>query len=285
MFDDLNNLTDIDNAVGQNLDMVGNIVSLTRKDATSIIRKTSNTILTDDTYRQTLRYKMLKNSSNCCYEDIMEAVSLLWDTSNIIYKEPPDRPATVLLSLPTVSLDSIDPAVGRVLAIKPAGVSIIYMVWYWSVIPLYRYERFLVSKINLLWEFSFYELATKNTKRLNGEWLLDGSIPLNGELINVPVKMITHVISTAHSECLETKHISGLLFEGKENVVLGSAKSNIEIPRVSVADAKAEITVEIGCKNEISCSLVTKKDMWHLDGSQLLDGNRCLDAIEIKEVI
>lgn len=360
VFDDLNNLTDIDNAIGQNLDMVGNIVSLTRKDATAIIRRANDDVLTDDIYRQTLRYKILKNSSDCTYEDIMGAVSLLRDTRNIAYKEPPERPATVLLSIPTVSLDSIDPAVGRVLAIKSSGVAIIYTVGYWGTIPLYLYEKFFVPRMNLLWKVAFYDFAMKDVKKLNGAWLLDGSVFLNGALIEVPTRMKNHGISAAHSESIEMdciaissfasmdkislpktsirfevmeNHKILRLFDGTwnldgeymlneqqwyipsfmnmyigrlmnnehgkvsdvaarcvatndyESVLFCSAGNSTEIILEQSVNSRANIITEIDCKENISCSLVTKKNIWYLNGSQLLDGNRCLNAIEIKEVI
>lgn len=205
--DDLEKLTDIDTATGQNLDMVGNIVSLTRKEATSIIRQASDDVLTDDMYRKALRYKLLKNSSECTYEDIMKAVSLLWDTSSISYKEPEDRPATVLLSLPAVSLDAIDPAVGRVLAIKAAGVWISYTVSYWDAIPFYQYEKFLIPGIRLALELLFYEFRSGELKRFDGKWLLDGSVILNhvSYARRIPMQMS---ISMGQAHCSEKISVS-----------------------------------------------------------------------------
>lgn len=286
-FDDLENLTDIDTATGQNLDMVGNIVSLTRKEATSIVRKASDTLLTDDIYRQALRYKMLKNSSDCCYEDIMGAVALVWDTGNIAYKEPADRPATVLLSLSAVSLDSIDPAIGKVLAIKPAGVAVIYTVEYWSIIPFCEYEKFLVPKINLSWKLPFYDFAMKNAKKLDGTWILDGTTLFGGQMWRVPMLLGMHMGHAISDETADLSDIAARFSfrHSDETMALDSVESSVKIQSVSAVDAKAKITAEIDYKSDISCSLITRKNMWYLDGSQLLDGNRYFNATEIKEVI
>jgi hypothetical protein len=353
-------MTDLDSASGKNLDMVGDIVTLTRKDAHIIIRTAESAVITDEIYRQVLRYKTISNSCDCTYYDIMDSINLLWDTDNIKYVEPRDRPATVLLTMPVTSLDSIDPSVGRVLAIKPAGVAMIYTIGYWTIIPLAQYERFVLQRINLLWKFMFYGFAMKDTKRLDGTWPLDGSVLLNGALIEVPTHMRNHGILTVHKESVDmgmaastslwsreeiscqksilrvevlenhrilrvldgTWNLDGeyllneqqwyipmfmdmymglvknneygemlnvvtrcVAADNSSSVSLHSSRNSTKIQQDSLVDARAEMKAEVECWENISCSLITKKNIWYLNGTQLLDGSRYLNAIEIKEVI
>ena len=130
VYDDLKYATNLETAKGQNLMYIGDILSTSIKEAQSILMKANNDVITDELYRKILQYKTLQNNCDCTYTDIMESITLLWDADNISYIEDPNSPATVYISLPEASIDGIDPAVGRVLAIKPAGVAMIYTVGY-----------------------------------------------------------------------------------------------------------------------------------------------------------
>lgn len=287
VFDGLDNLTDIDRAAGRNLDMVGNIVSLTRKDATAIIRKANDYVLTDDIYRQILRYKVLKNSCECTYEDIMDAASLLFDMDMISYREPPDRPATILLSLPTVSLDEPDPAVGRVLAVKPAGVAVIYTAGYWGIIPMRIYWHFGMGGTGLLWRVAFCGLAMKSFKTLDGMWNLDGTHILNEQQWHIPMATKMHIgrlVNGAHSR-IQGAAARYSVAHGYASALFCPVETSIKATGRPLANAGACVRAESCCREDVSCSLVTKKSMWHLDGIHPLDGCRCLSAIEMKEAI
>ena len=97
-------LLNIDAQEGVNLDHIGEIVSLSRTEAHEFIVTNEEFEMTDELYRKMLRYKILLNNSNATYYDIMEGVSIIWDTDNVIYREDPSRPATIFLDLKTVNV-------------------------------------------------------------------------------------------------------------------------------------------------------------------------------------
>ena len=171
VFEQLKTETTLEKAVGQNLDYIGDIMSTTRKDAQTILMAANNNEITDEVYRKVLMYKARQNNCDCTYYDIMESINLLWDTNNVKYVEKPERPATVLIELPEVSLDGMDPAIGRVLAIRPGGVSMVYTTEYADSINGGGSEKVTASLVRSLWW------------RLNGKVLLDGSKVLDAEVI------------------------------------------------------------------------------------------------------
>ena len=151
VFDDLKTMLSLDTATVENLDHVGTIVSLSRKDAHTILRKAKDTEITDDVYRNVLRYMTLKNSCECTYEDIMESMRLIWNETDISYVEKPERPATIFIMLRNADIDGMDPVLGRVLAIKPSGVSMIYAIRYFCDVNIFEKLTFPVlgNKVNI----------------------------------------------------------------------------------------------------------------------------------------
>ena len=202
VFEDINKYTDIDTAIGVNLDGVGDILSLTRRDATEIIREASNYELHDELYRKILKYQKLKLSSECTYDDIMSAILLIWNVKDIRYIEDEKYPDTIFLKLSDVDIDGIDPAIGRVLSIKPAGVAVYYKTAFITQVFFQTHEKFYVSgiqlaiggfnskedikaalevafKVNIPEKFISTVVTRKELWRLNGEYKLDGVKLLN----------------------------------------------------------------------------------------------------------
>lgn len=98
VFDDLDTKLDIDTAVGQNLDYVGTIIPLSRKEAGELDGyDASEPVISDERYRQLLRYKNLADTNDCTYYTLMEGLSLLWGDIPIYYSEDPARPAAIIL--------------------------------------------------------------------------------------------------------------------------------------------------------------------------------------------
>ena len=125
VFQDLNTMTDIDDAVGQNLDYVGTIIPLTRKEAGELAGiGVTDPVISDDRYRQFLHYQNLVNTNECTYYDLMEGLALLWDVSPIYYIEDPDMPATIILTMPFLKPGGEVVRLGEVPMVKPAGVRI-----------------------------------------------------------------------------------------------------------------------------------------------------------------
>ena len=158
VFKQLDTETDLESAVGKNLDMVGDIVSLTRKEAGLLMGiGMEEPVISDDRYRKLLRYKVLRDTSDCTYNDIMQSIQILWKTDNIEYFEDPDRPATILIKLRTMNVDSeVDPALGKTLAVKPAGVALVYTINYIVIVENHRMERFFFPRMRMCVAISFW---------------------------------------------------------------------------------------------------------------------------------
>ena len=83
-------------AVGKQLDGVGNIVDLTRMQAGLLAgNPIPFSILDDETYRQYLIFKILKNTCDCSYPNIIKAFRMFWDQP-LYYTEDPEQPATMI---------------------------------------------------------------------------------------------------------------------------------------------------------------------------------------------
>ncbi len=98
VFYDLETKLDLDVAIGQNLDYVGTIIPLSRKEAGELAGiDVADPVISDERYRQFLRYQNLVNTNECTYYDLMEGLNLLTDISPIYYREEPEHPATIIL--------------------------------------------------------------------------------------------------------------------------------------------------------------------------------------------
>ena len=125
VYEDMQTKLDLDKAVGQNLDYVGSIISLSRKEAGTLAGLSINDpVLSDESYRNYLRYQNLVNTNECTYYDLMEGLGLLWDISPVYYKEMPEYPATIILDIPFTKPGGETVTLGEVPMVKPAGVQI-----------------------------------------------------------------------------------------------------------------------------------------------------------------
>lgn len=114
----------VQTAVGKQLDGVGDIVVLSRKEAGELACfKESVYVLKDEEYRNYLIYKIWKNTCDCTYSDIIKAFRMFWDKP-LYYSEKPDYPATMFFE--TGELTPEDDAQRLLDApfIKAAGVAI-----------------------------------------------------------------------------------------------------------------------------------------------------------------
>lgn len=105
----------------------------------------------------------------------MDGISLLWEKPPFIhYEERAERPATIFLNLPPYSLDDEDVVKGRKLAIKSAGVGLVYAVTYNGTIDESWLEQIKLQSITHAFSVPFWGYRT-----LDGSWLLDGSVMLD----------------------------------------------------------------------------------------------------------
>lgn len=87
---------DVYSAVGKQLDGIGDIVDLSRKEAGVLAGDPiPYEIIDDEKYRKFLIYKILKNTTHTTYPDIIKAFKMFWDRP-LYYTEDPEQPATMI---------------------------------------------------------------------------------------------------------------------------------------------------------------------------------------------
>ena len=121
---DLRDCRGVQTAVGKQLDGVGDIVALSRKEAGELAcLKESTFVLNDEEYRKYLIYKIWKNANNCTYADIIRAFRMFWDKP-LYYSEKPEYPATMILETGELTPEDDVQKLLTAPFIKAAGVGI-----------------------------------------------------------------------------------------------------------------------------------------------------------------
>ena len=169
VFLDLNEKTDLETATGLNLDYIGTIIPLSRKEA-GVLAGADNPeyVMSDDRYRLFLKYKRLVNTNECTYYDIMEGLRLLWNVFPVYYAEDPEHPATIILTLPLNEISGTPIAVGEV--------------------PMFRYltkVAIAVEAGHTAWTFDYEFSGTKPEVALIGDYPGNGGISAVTELIRL----------------------------------------------------------------------------------------------------
>lgn len=113
---------DINTATGVHLDNIGNILSCSRKQAMEILRQPNIEQLDDDRYRNVLRFIIIRNNSDATYYDVRNALNLLWNNTNIKYREDGEE-ATFSIDVEDIDLDTVsDPSSSAPLLLHAGGV-------------------------------------------------------------------------------------------------------------------------------------------------------------------
>lgn len=87
----------LDKAIGKQLDGIGDIVGLTRFEAAGLATSSEEAdTLDDENYRKMLIYKILKNTCDCSYQDVMKAIDMFWNGPTLKYTEDEKYPATIV---------------------------------------------------------------------------------------------------------------------------------------------------------------------------------------------
>lgn len=121
---DLRDLRGVQTSVGKQLDGVGDIVVLSRKEAGELACfKESVFVLDDEEYRKYLIYKIWKNTCDCTYSDIIKAFRMFWDKP-LYYSEKPDYPATMFFETGELTPEDDVQKLLNAPFIKAAGVAI-----------------------------------------------------------------------------------------------------------------------------------------------------------------
>ena len=114
----------VEKAVGKQLDGVGDIAVMTRKEAGQLAgNPIPFEVIDDDTYRQYLIYKILKNTCDCTYPDIIKAFKMFWDYP-LYYTEDPEQPATMIFDTGELPGDVDTTPLFKTPLIRAAGVTL-----------------------------------------------------------------------------------------------------------------------------------------------------------------
>lgn len=150
VFQDINTKTDLETAQGINLDIIGNIVLLSRKEAGILTSMENDKEMLDERYRQLLKYKILKNTSECTYADIMTGLEYIYNYK-FRYREDERYPATIILDIPSSSLGEVDKKFYKELCIRGSGIGILTSKSFYDFIKIQI--LFLVKKFQIKNEF------------------------------------------------------------------------------------------------------------------------------------
>lgn len=232
VYDDLETLTDLDTATGYNLDMVGTIIPLTRKEAGELAgMSVTEPVISDERYRQFLRYKNLVNTNECTYYDLMEGLALLWNVSPVYYIENPDMPATIILTMPFLKPGGHVVRLGEVPMIKPAGVRIEF-----------QYQIKVAVETLVRWICSVHDLLTCGTFRC-GEKPVQGSL---GKIMYVEMHLGMNEITDIYENVQSgTTRIGGTLYDSTTGKVVDE---NVEI----VVNSDCEVVDLLVSGNSVS---------------------------------
>ena len=257
VFKQLDTETDLDSAVGMNLDMVGDIVTLTRKEAGVLAGiDVEDPVISDERYRQFLKYQMLVNTNECTYHDLMDGLALLWDVSPIYYREDPALPAVIILTMPFFTPGGKVVTLGEVPMVKPAGVRI-------------EFEYYIKAIVEVAFNFwiSSYDVPRCNT-------IVCGTHPKRatlGTIIEVRCEQdVNALIAAFESSKTGTIRIGGTAY----NATLGQLlKKDIEIEidsNLQIVDFLQSGQSVAGLKpNKAKKGMIIPKDIL-IDGSTYL---------------
>ena len=122
-YDQLRTERGIYTAVGKQLDGIGDIVSLNRLEAGILMGDPIPVdILNDDDYRKYLIFKIMKNTSDGSYPDVVKAIRMLYN-GEFRYQEDPNVPATIFLDVERFKFNDIETLLNLPI-IKAGGVQI-----------------------------------------------------------------------------------------------------------------------------------------------------------------
>ena len=123
-YEQLRRERDVYSAVGKQLDGVGDIAVMTRMEAGELGGDPIPfDVIDDDMYRQYLIYKILKNTSNCTYPDIIKAFRMFWDRP-LYYTEDPEQPATMIFDTGELTGDVDTTPLFKTPLLRAAGVTL-----------------------------------------------------------------------------------------------------------------------------------------------------------------
>lgn len=272
----LRSLGDIEKMTGRNLDVIGDRLGLSRSDAYKILLNSQSVEITDEIYRKCLRWKQLKNNFTGTYAEIMESIRILWKTDNIIYRELPDHPAHVFISMPLYNIDIKDPWLGKALVLKPDGVSMTFTSDYLSQIVESKIETIRAPAMRL-----YMKIYWSKVYNFDGTLEFDGKQTFFGWVYNLPVSMANVAAKIMVNEDIIAEHnifIEVPIMEEIEGanffVYLGEVSSpegfNSKIDYQTYFDSEVE--------SFIGNKIIYSHNPGFFDGQYIFNGERNFDA-------
>lgn len=118
-------LLDLESCTGYQLDLIGEIVVLSRYDARVMVGQSyEGEVLDDDLYRKLLKWKILLNTNDCTYWSMMKGIKYFWDKSPVYYETDPEVPATILLHTPPLGPETNPRDLLEMPIIRAGGVAL-----------------------------------------------------------------------------------------------------------------------------------------------------------------
>lgn len=115
---------DLEKCVGKQLDLIGEIVVMSRYDArVALDEKYEGEVLDDDLYRTMLKYKIFRNTSNGTYWDVKRGIAMFWKLP-LHYSTELKSPATIILQTDVLPPDTELDTLIRAPIVRAAGVDI-----------------------------------------------------------------------------------------------------------------------------------------------------------------
>ena len=261
----------------------------------------------DNLYRSVLKYRTIQNTGSCTFDDIMLAIKTIWNTTDIKYYENPERPGVIYILLPSVGIDEMDPADGRVLSLRPSGVNVVYSIDYDVDIG-----RLVEMKADVPRMMMTSYIGPSELWRLDGEHTLDGSHELDGvprteTYPSFSVGMINEFEHEINANAEMAFNISNIV-DMKADIPKSDIHSYVGYSELWRLDGEysldGEMTVDgiprtlmytnysdigiihgLGMQEDIEVGLITRKNIWCLDGSYMLDGIELINAKITEEVL
>ena len=123
-FTQLNTLRWFDTSEGKQLDGIGDIVVMTRKRAWDLVGL-DHIIMDDKRYTVFLKWKALKNITNCTFPQFVQACKMMYNPKYIYYHEDTRYPATMFVQIgANLDEETLELMRNALLFIKPAGVAL-----------------------------------------------------------------------------------------------------------------------------------------------------------------
>lgn len=209
-YEDLRDYRNVHTAIGEQLDMCGDITGRSREAAAKMAYLQLADMEDDELYRKYILQKMLANSTSCTYDDVIGAFKMLYDDAPIYYTEDPDRPATIILQVPLSGDEGVVPAVTDNLTIKPGGVAVEFHYKVGS-------KGIIIGESMAVWYNEVPECGTLYC----GTWWMTSTYGWS-ENHGVEIGAKTDAYAVSHDYCGTLPNISKLGYSASEGTLLSA---------------------------------------------------------------